>query len=333
MSAGPEEIASAVRSLKRGGLVAFPTETVYGLGALALDAASVRRVFALKGRPSTNPLIVHVTGETMARTLTTRWTEACSKLAARFWPGPLTIVVPRAAHVPLEVTGGGETVAIRCPAHPLTLALIETVGEPLVGPSANRAGFVSPTTAAHVEHEFGDAIERGELMVLDGGACRAGIESTVVSLVSEEPTILRPGVIGGGVIGDALGRPVRVDTGTERAGEGAMASPGRMMSHYAPRTPAMLVEGRAIADVVASAGVPVALIAISRPTVDVHTLIALPPDAIGYASSLYRALREADAAGAGLIVIERPPLDGQDAEIWMAIHDRLRRATAKRSEA
>lgn len=335
MSAGPEEIARAVHELREGRLVAFPTETVYGLGAIAKNERAVARVFAIKGRPATNPLIVHVSGEEMARTLTTNWNERASKLASAFWPGPLTIVVARAPRVPAIVAGGGATVAIRCPAHPLTLALIEMAGEGIVGPSANRSGFLSPTSAAHVEDEFHAEIECGELMVLDGGACRAGIESTVVSLVGSEPEVLRPGVIGAGEIARVLGVAVRVRSGTDEPGAGPMVSPGRMESHYAPRTRAVMSERSEIGRTIEESGGPVALVAIAGPGLvggrpRVHKMIEMPADAIGYASSLYRALREADASGAALIVIERPPSGGADADIWTAIHDRLARATASR---
>jgi L-threonylcarbamoyladenylate synthase len=335
MSAGPEEIARAVSELRQGRLVAFPTETVYGLGAIATNEQAVERVFAIKGRPATNPLIVHVSGEEMARTLAANWNEAASKLATAFWPGPLTIVLSRSRRVPAIVSGGGETVAIRCPAHPLTLALIEMVGEGIVGPSANRSGFLSPTSAAHVEDEFRAEIERGELMVLDGGACRAGIESTVVSLVGASPEVLRPGVIGPGEIARVLGVEVRVRGGAGDPKAGSMVSPGRMESHYAPRTRAVMCERSEIGRLIEESGGAIALVVIAGPGLvrgrpRVHKTLEMPADAIGYASSLYRALREADASGAALIVIERPPSGGADADIWTAIHDRLARATAHR---
>lgn len=332
MSAGPEEIAAAVTRLRERGLVAFPTETVYGLGAIATDEQAVEHVFRVKGRPGVNPLIVHVSGEEMARRLTTDWSQDASRLAAAFWPGPLTIVVARGPAIPAIVAGGGNTVAVRCPAHPLTLALIETLGEPIVGPSANKSGFVSPTSAAHVEDEFGAEIERGEVMVLDGGSCRAGIESTVVSLAGEEAEILRPGVIGASELSRVLGRPVRERDGAESVESGvALAAPGRLASHYAPRTRAVMVARGEIPRAIAAAEGRAALLAIGGAGLPaVHKLVVMPADAIGYASSLYRALREADASGAGLIVIERPPTGGADAEIWRAIHDRLTRATSPR---
>jgi L-threonylcarbamoyladenylate synthase len=332
MSSGPEEIAAAVKRLRERGLVAFPTETVYGLGAIATDEQAVERVFRVKGRPGVNPLIVHVSGEEMARRLTARWSEGASRLAAAFWPGPLTIVVPRGEAIPAIVAGGGDTVALRCPAHPLTLALIEMLGEPIVGPSANKSGFVSPTSAAHVEDEFGAEIDRGEVMVLDGGSCRAGIESTVVSLAGNEAEVLRPGVIGASEISRVLGRPVRERAGVDIAAPGVpLEAPGRLASHYAPRTRAVMVAREEIARAIAAAEGRAAVLAIGAAGLPpVYKLVVMPADAIGYASSLYRALREADASGAALIVIERPPTGGADAEIWRAIHDRLSRATAPR---
>lgn len=330
MNAGPEEIARAVTRLREGRLVAFPTETVYGLGALALDPDAVARVFTLKGRPATNPLIVHVSGEGMAEGLTTRWSDDASRLAQAFWPGPLTLVLPRAGRVPPIVAGGGETVAIRCPDHLLALAIIETLGEPLVGPSANRSGFVSPTTAAHVESEFGEAIESEELMVVDGGPCRAGIESTVVSLVGAVPLVLRPGVIGSSEIAAALGREVATDGGTGDASE-PLQSPGRLASHYAPRARAVLVEPEAVSGIVSAATRPVAVLTVDEVALaEPHWAIRLPRDARGYAASLYTALREADARSPGLLVIVRPPVGSRDAAVWEAVMDRLRRATAPR---
>lgn len=344
MSAGPEEIARAVAALRAGGLVAFPTETVYGLGALALREDAVRRVFLMKGRPGNNPLIVHVSGDEMARTLTTLWNDDAAALARAFWPGPLTIVVERAHSVPAIVAGGGPTVAIRCPAHPLTLALIETLGEPIVGPSANRSGFVSPTSAAHVEDEFAPEIARGELMVLDGGACRAGIESTVVSLVGDAAQVLRPGVISASEIERVLRRPVSERDGRDTAdtvGATPLASPGRMESHYAPRTPIVMVArgdiatvlarepGRRGSAVLAIRGFDLAALGFAG----AHTVIDMPADARGYAAALYSAMRSADALSASLIVVERPPAsvpDSQDAGIWRAVLDRLTRATSPR---
>ena len=191
MLAKPSAIHQAVQRLNEGGLVAFPTETVYGLGANALDAHAVARVFALKGRPSQNPLIVHVADEAMAKSLTTEWPEAAQKLAKALWPGPLSLILPKAACIPDIVTGSGPNVALRCPDHALTLELLRQFGKPLVGPSANPSGSISPTKAAHVAAAFSPE----DVFVLDGGSCRGGIESTVLLLTEHPPRILRPGLI------------------------------------------------------------------------------------------------------------------------------------------
>src|SRR5262245_53340115 len=247
MVAVPEEIAAAVARLRAGGVVAFPTETVYGLGADALSERAVARVFELKGRPGNNPLIVHVASAAMARDVVApgAWGREAELLSTAFWPGPLSIVLPRSAAVPANVTAGGPNVAVRCPDHPTTLALLEAFGGPLVGPSANPSGRVSPTTAAHVREAFGD-----EVMVLDGGACRAGIESTVVSLVGTA-RVLRPGVIGAGEIGRVLARDVeeaRHAPQEESLASRPMESPGRLASHYAPAARTLVVESSGIID-------------------------------------------------------------------------------------
>lgn len=317
MSAGPEEIAAAVQRLRRGGAVAFPTETVYGLGADAMNAAAVARVFALKGRPPTNPLIVHVSGEAMARTVAAAWPEEAGRLAAAFWPGPLTLVLPRGPDVPEAVTAGGITVAVRCPDHPLTLALLEALGCPLVGPSANPSGRTSPTTAAHVREAFSEE----DVYVLDGGPCRGGIESTVL-LIEDPARILRPGLIGAEELAIVLGRPVEPASagGLE---VGPAMSPGVHGSHYAPRAPAVIfLESPPMADG------PVVVIALGAGRGGVESSsarIQMPSDARGYAARLYAALREADAMSPHLIAIEAPPTDGP---IWAAVWDRLRRATS-----
>lgn len=271
---GDGRLSEAVGCLRGGGLVAFPTETVYGLGADALNSEAVRGVFRLKGRPASNPLIVHVDSAEMARGVAGGWSGAVDRLVRAFWPGPLTVVVPRGVGVPDEVTAGGGTVAVRCPDHPVALALIGAFGGPIVGPSANRSGAVSPTRAEHVFAEFGEAVADGRLMVLDGGACRAGIESSVVEVVPGfgggcdgdviGVRVLRPGVIGRAEIeralfgGDAGGgvksaRVVWLDDGVggDERGEGwecgkgreggVERSPGRVGAHYRPRSAVVLV--------------------------------------------------------------------------------------------
>ncbi|MCW5754631.1 MAG: threonylcarbamoyl-AMP synthase [Phycisphaeraceae bacterium] len=327
MTAGPEEISIAVARLRAGGVVAFPTETVYGLGADALREEAIARVFALKGRPSTNPLIVHVCDEEMARTHAASWPERARRLAARFWPGPLTIIVDRGRLIPPVVTAGGATVGMRCPAHPLALALIETFGGPLVGPSANRSGGLSPTSAAHVAAAF----SADDVYVLDGGVCQAGIESTVVWVAAGPVRVLRPGVIGAEAIELELGEPVETVTASAEDRE-VVLSPGMHERHYAPATPCMLADA---ADM-ASVGDMDVVVGFVSPKRTCRFFVAMPNAARAYAARLYAALHEADAAGGARIVIERPPAVGATAEetaIWRAVGDRLRRACAAEGRA
>lgn len=322
-------IAHAAERLRAGDVVAFPTETVYGLGADALREDAVARVFALKGRPSTNPLIVHVLDESMARGVASHWPGAAARLARAFWPGPLTIVVPRAAHVPRAVTAGGETVAVRCPDHPVALALLEAFGGPLVGPSANRSGMVSPTTSEHVRESFGE----DEVLTLEGGPCRVGIESTVVSVAGGRAIVLRPGGVSPEAIANALGEDVVMAGGRAGAEPGApLASPGLLPSHYAPRAPALLATREEIASALRSPGPAVAALVIglggaSGDATPAHRVLVMPAMAEAYASRLYAAMREADALRPARILIERPMSAGP---MWDAIRDRLRRATAPR---
>lgn len=327
MSHGPEEIALAIARLRGGGLVAFPTETVYGLGADAFNADAVRRVFEVKGRPSQNPLIVHVSGPDMAAAVVARWPREAARLAEAFWPGPLSLILPAAPRVPPEVTAGATTVAVRAPAHPLTLALIEAFGSPLVGPSANRSGGVSPTCAQHVQAEFSE----DDVLVLDGGPCRGGIESTVLWLADESWRVLRPGLVSAAAIEAVLGRavggpaPDGLSDDTQTPLGGAL-SPGLLGRHYAPRTPAAL----ATLEEISRAGRDTVVIVHSPGLVRAGaSVIELPPDASGYARGLYEALRRADALNAAHLLIEPPPASppAAEADLWGAIADRLRRAT------
>lgn len=310
--------------------MAFPTETVYGLGADALSPRAVDRVFTLKGRPSVNPLIVHACDEAMARSVTASWPERASMLARAFWPGPLTIVLPRAPGVPSAVTAGGPSVAVRCPDHPVAVALIEALGRPIVGPSANLSGRVSPTIAAHVRASFSEA----DVMVLDGGACRAGIESTVLSLADPyaPARVLRQGVVTREMIAEVLGDLPEVASGAPDVSGAAapMASPGMLRSHYAPEARAVLFDAPEWAGVTERAGVVVVVTHEAsralRPPKPPHRLILLPDDATGYASRLYAALREADSMKPDLIAVERPTGTGG---VWDALRDRLARAAAE----
>ncbi|HCT45537.1 MAG TPA: threonylcarbamoyl-AMP synthase [Phycisphaerales bacterium] len=320
--AGPEAIALGVRLLSEGYLVAFPTETVYGLGADALNPDAVASVFALKGRPSHNPLIVHVSDEAMAQRVVRNWPEAATKLARAFWPGPLTLVLPKTSDVPDANTAGGDTVAVRCPEHPVALALIESFAKPIVGPSANPSGYISPTTPEHVR----DAFAEEDLLVIDGGHCRAGIESTVLDLTGDSPAILRQGVIGAHRIAEVLGCDVQVRAAHQAEDEAR--SPGLIGAHYQPRTPARLVS----VDELASAPSSAVLIAWS---IESHpaggALITMPQRLAAYAQAIYRALHEGDRSRGDQIWVESPPSASDDDEraIAEALHERLRRATQR----
>jgi L-threonylcarbamoyladenylate synthase len=316
-------IAHAVQVLKRGGLVAFPTETVYGLGADVAAPAAVRAIFAAKGRPADHPVIVHVAD---AQALA-RWARtvppAALRLTAAFWPGPLTLVLPRAAGVDDALTGGQDTIGLRCPAHPWAQALLAAFGGALAAPSANRFGRISPTTAAHVRADLGAKPAGAVDLILDGGACPVGIESTIVDLSGGAPRLLRPGVVTREQLETVLGEPV------PDAGAGAPRASGRLAQHYAPRTPVELV---------APAELPTRLNALRQRRLALlapaSSLLDHPPQVVlrllspatptEYARRLYALLHELDAAAADAIVIVRPPF----APRWEAIQDRLRRAAA-----
>ena len=303
--------------LLEGGLVAFPTETVYGLGANALDAKAVSGIYNAKGRPSRNPLIVHVVGSAMRRLLTPAWPEAARILAEAFWPGPLTLVLPKSPEVPEIVTGGGPTVAIREPAHPVARALILAANRPIAAPSANRSNEISPTLAEHVLMGLGGRID----IILDGGACAAGIESTVLDLSGSAPRLLRPGPISREQLEQFIG-PIEVGSG--HLGEAPLPAPGMLARHYSPKTPTFLRS-----DAEDPAPIPGRRRAIlthlsAFPSGD-DVVFSLPNDPAGYASLLYARLHEADAAGVDEIVIVEPP----DEPEWTAVRDRLTRAAAK----
>lgn len=329
MPASLDDIQHAADLLRHGEVVAFPTETVYGLGADAFNSAAIGRVYELKGRPRHNPLIVHVSGPEMARRVSREWSNDATALARRFWPGPLSILVPRAPDLPEIVTAGSDLVAVRCPNHPVTLALLFELNRPLVGPSANVSGRVSPTTAEHVHDAFAD---RG-VHVLDGGPCEAGIESTVVDVAHDPPRVLRPGIISAAQIAAVLGRPVE-STPRNVAGSGPLHSPGLLDRHYCPRAEAHVFDEGDWPEVRRVAGLRPGVVILSHRLLRAEpgiTVIELPPDAAGYAAALYAALREADRAGASVILIERPPTGaGPDEDaLWIAIGDRLARATTR----
>ena len=313
------EIERAADVLRAGGLVAFPTETVYGLGADAHNPAAVRRIFEAKGRPATHPVIVHLADAAQAAAWAAEIPASARKLAGAFWPGPLTMVLPRARGVADVVTGGQDTVALRVPAHPVARRLLARFGGGIAAPSANRHGRVSATTAAHVRDEFGDAVG----CVLDGGPTEVGIESTIVDLSGPGPALLRPGSITPAQIAQALGAPLAAPAAD------APRAPGTLAAHYAPRTPLLLVEGDLALELAASLvrqGKRVAVLALSaqQPLTTGLTWIAAPREAAGYAHALYASLRRLDEAGCESILVERPPQGPE----WAAINDRLMRAAA-----
>lgn len=314
-SPDPGSIARAAGLLRLGRLVAFPTETVYGLGANALDAEAVRGIFAAKGRPASNPLIVHVVAASPIANVAAVWPEAAERLAARFWPGPLTLVVQKVSGVPDEVTAGGPTVAVRCPDHPIAQALLHATGVPLAAPSANRSTELSPTRAEHVLKGLGGRID----MILDGGPCPGGIESTVVDVTGDIARLLRPGPITVPMLEQVVGRVEVASRGCEPRG-GAARSPGQMAKHYSPRTPVRLVNGNDILEdcqEAVAAGKRVGTLELFGP-------LAMPNEPVAYAAELYSRLHDMDARGFDHILVELPP----DTPEWAAVRDRLTRAAA-----
>jgi len=301
--ANKNEIEQAARIVRQGGLVAFPTETVYGLGANALDASAVRKIFTLKGRPATSPLIVHVGSIEQAKELAAEWLPEAERLARQYWPGPLTIVVPKKSVIPDEVTAGLPTVGLRMPRHPVALELIREAGVPIAAPSANRFTQLSPTTAEHVRQAFGPETP----FLLDGGPCEVGLESTVISVTREGMEVLRPGMAH---VSDAI---------AAAAGEGegaAHRSPGQHRKHYSPKTRIVLVsrghlprEGKG-----------------AYLWLDYNAAAAgkqrMPEKPEEYAAKLYSALHKLDRQGFDWIAVELPP----DVPDWAAIRDRLVRA-------
>ncbi|MFL5613432.1 MAG: L-threonylcarbamoyladenylate synthase [Gemmatimonadaceae bacterium] len=320
----PEQpaIDEAAAILRRGGLVAFPTETVYGLGAHALDAAAVAGIFAAKGRPSYNPLIVHVLDESAARALAIEWPEIASRLARAFWPGPLTLVLRKQDIVPDNVTAGLGSVALRVPSHPVALALLRAADVPVAAPSANRSTELSPTTAQHVARSLGDRVD----LVLDGGPTTVGIESTVVDLRGPRPMILRPGLIGARELEPVVGR---LGTKNETHGEAPRASPGMLDRHYAPRARLVLFDmadaDRAATEVrrLRADGTIVGAIVMRAELPGGTDVVRMPRDPGGYAQRLYAALHEVDDRGAGVVFVERVP----NGDAWNGVRDRLERAT------
>lgn len=318
------DVDAAVAVLRAGGLVGLPTETVYGLAAVATDDAAVRRVFAVKGRPADHPLIVHLPDASHVGRWAAPVPDGLDALAGAFWPGPLTVVVPAAASVPATVTGGRPTVALRVPAHPVTAELLARLGEAVAAPSANRFGRVSPTTADHVVADLDGDVD----LVLDGGPCEVGVESTIVDLSGDHPEVLRTGAITAAQVAAVLG----VDVAVADAATPARA-PGMLAAHYAPSARVVVVDDPGVVDRAGLGAGPVALVA---PTVaDLDALAAavggvdvveLEPvgDADGFARVLYDRLRQADRLGCTAVVVVAPPATG----VGVAVRDRLRRAAA-----
>ena len=320
----PEAIEKAVGLLRRGELVALPTETVYGLGADALDPDAVARIFAAKGRPADHPLIVHLPDAEHLTRWASRVPREAIALARAFWPGPLTLILPRDPMVPDAVTGGQDTVGLRVPGHPVALALLRAFDSGIAAPSANRFGRISPTTAQHVEEELGERVA----MILDGGACDVGIESTILDLSASTPRILRPGAISAEQIGAVIGRmPELAARAHADALEATPRVSGSLAAHYAPATALVLADAVTLDEEIrrrTAAGERVAVLA--RTTRGMHPGIhawqSAPEAAEAYAHELYAALRRLDASGADIILLETPP----NAPEWAAIHDRLGRA-------
>ncbi len=322
LPATPEGLATAVRHLRAGGVLGLPTETVYGLAADARNSVAVARVFATKGRPADHPLIVHLAVGAAVAPWVSDWPAVAERLAAAFWPGPLTLVVPRSSGVLPAVTGGQDTVALRVPAHPIAQAVLAAFGGALVAPSANRYGRLSPTRAADVVQEFG-----GSVPVVEGGECAVGIESTIVACLKGEVRVLRPGLITPG----ALSRAAGVEVFIGAANDGPRV-PGAVKAHYAPRTPLEVVPSALLAqrlaevpgacvvaraDIGEVAAVPVGMLAPG-------CRVVLPATPAEFGQKLYSTLRDLDAVGAPRLLVEAPPAG----EEWAAVRDRLARAAA-----
>jgi L-threonylcarbamoyladenylate synthase len=318
-----EQIEQAVAVLRAGGLVAFPTETVYGLGADASNASAIRKVFAAKQRPADHPLIVHLAETAGIKNWASVVPREAWQLAEAHWPGPLTMVLPRASHVSDELTGGQSTIALRVPSHPVAHRLLLAFGGAIAAPSANRFGRLSPTSAAHVREELGDEVD----YILDGGDCPVGIESTIVAFRNGRPVVLRPGKI----TADQIAETLQSEVAPPLASSPRVS--GTLPSHYAPRTPLRVVEQEAFESKLRreAARGPVAVLARrGRPSNTRAALWQVAPEAPeAYARHLYGLLRRMDSAGCELIIAEAVP----DLPEWTAIRDRLTRASAEEAEA
>ena len=323
----PQAILEAARCIQAGALVGFPTETVYGLGADASSDGAVAGIFAAKGRPANHPLIVHVADAAQVSDYAASVPPFASRLVQAFWPGPLTVILPRRGGVAGAAAGGQDSIGLRCPAHPVALAFLKACLElgisGVAGPSANRFGRVSPTTAAHVAQEFGD-----ELLVLDGGSCAVGIESSIVDCTRGRPVLLRPGVLTRAQLEAACGEPV-LDKDDAQAAGSAPRAPGTLESHYAPDAKVRLMDAGALQAALDLLGADAAHIAVyARSGLSIQSARMLyrrmPDDAAATAHQLFAVLRDFDAQGARLIWIEHPPAGPE----WDGVRDRLGRAAA-----
>jgi L-threonylcarbamoyladenylate synthase len=313
-----QSIQHAADLLQQGKLVAIPTETVYGLGADASNPEAVVKIFKAKGRPSDHPLIVHLAYASQMQDWAERVPDAAVRLASEFWPGPLTIILPKKAWVPMAVTGGQNTVALRVPDNPVALWLLRVFGGGIAAPSANRFGRISPTLASHVAEELGDTVD----CILDGGPCTVGVESTIIDLTDSQPTILRPGRITRTQLEAVLQVPVALKS------QHKIRAPGMLASHYAPNTPAFLCAMETLLrmlDQQQNQGKQVGVLSFSPALADpsCQHWLRLPEKAEDYEAALYSALRELDQLQLDSILVECPP----DSEEWMAVNDRLSKAT------
>ncbi|QZA76441.1 threonylcarbamoyl-AMP synthase [Deefgea tanakiae] len=317
------DLSQALTLLRAGELVGIPTETVYGLAADASQPAAVAKIFAAKGRPNDHPVIVHIAGVEQLTDWAQNIPDSAYQLAEAFWPGPLTLILERQAHVSDSVTGGQNTVGLRAPAHPITHELLRQFGGGLAAPSANQFGHVSPTTAEHVRHEFTDDQLK---LILDGGACHVGVESTIVSLVGGVAKLLRPGGISRAAIETVLG--TAIEHHTDQASAQQRVS-GLLDSHYAPRTPLLLGSLSALLQVASrehSNGKKVVLLTQEENTTIAYPQHKMPNNPTAYAQEIYATLRRLDQEQFDLLLLETPP---QGAE-WLAIHDRINRAAQQK---
>ena len=315
------DIRTAASLLRAGETVAFPTETVYGLGADASNPLAIQKIFRIKGRPADHPLIVHIADVTQLDLWAENIPRAVWRLSARFWPGPLTLILPRRSDVPREITGGQDTIGVRVPDHPVATALLQTFGSGIAAPSANRFGRVSPTTAEHVREGLGSRVG----MVLDGGPCRVGVESTILSLLHGNAVLLRPGGLSVEELEDTLGQRILLSIPMEQK----VRAPGMLASHYAPVTPLEIhptntLWHRVLQMVWQGKNVAVLKLGDDGKAFESSkvTIICMPPKAVEYGSKLYSTLHRLDRGGFDCLLLELPP----DASEWLAVNDRLRRA-------